>query len=80
MTLSPTLELESAASPDGNLSVTAGMCLLEAEATAETDTAVSEHPFASFSAGACSEPRPAHGSAHPTTREQAPVIGLLLKL
>ena len=50
--VSGTLNLESSATPGENLSVTAGMCLVELEATAETTT-VSEHPFSSFAASAC---------------------------
>ena len=49
--VSGTLNLESSATPSENLSVTAGMCLIDVEAT--TETTVGEHPFASFAASAC---------------------------
>lgn len=50
--VSGALNLESSGTPSANLSVAAGMCLLDvADETATTET--DEHPFASFAAGAC---------------------------
>jgi hypothetical protein len=46
-----TLKLESSAHPDANVSVAAGMCLIEASEAAES--AESQHPFAAFEGGAC---------------------------